>query len=479
MSEQTNLYKILQSLRQAVGDGYRELTKEGSATLNVSYAKCTVDDKWIVAIERGLDFVGKAIDEERRFIRSEGEVQPIEKVKRISKESIQHLARHGEFISRETNFDDNIVPDKLYTVERLNDYATYENRFLYRLLTTVKSFVSARYEPIAKATSSFSGKLDANLQLDFGVRKLNIAIDLLDERQNDDYLLSLCDAAERLANILRTVDFYLSTPLMVELSKVDMVQTVITKNNVLKMDKNFKLAVALYDYLLSYEGDGYSVEYSTQTLEVSEDVEALCLLLSFSDYVNALELSDGLASECEKERREQLEQLKRRFAEGDGAYLLVLQQRSELLDAAEPQIEQLKQTLSVQIQQTEQTQEQLQSVLAEKQSILQKCAEAISGYSDRLAQSKILLQNTITEFETVQNKLQEENLLLKAQLAVLATDKKTPTKKEFDELEGLYNALGRIVKKKWKSAKANIRNQARDDLKKQIFGKSKDNGDKQ
>ena len=86
---------------------------------------CTIDEDWVNEIEKGLDFIEKAIKEERQFILSQGEVVPIEKVKNFSKESVKHLAKHAELITREQD-DDEIVPDSLYTVERLNDYKVYE-----------------------------------------------------------------------------------------------------------------------------------------------------------------------------------------------------------------------------------------------------------------------------------------------------------------------------------------------------------------
>ena len=56
---------------------------------------CTVDEEWINVIEEGLVFVEKAIREERQFIYSNGEVVPIEKIKSVSKDSVQHLAKHS------------------------------------------------------------------------------------------------------------------------------------------------------------------------------------------------------------------------------------------------------------------------------------------------------------------------------------------------------------------------------------------------
>ena len=114
------------ALRRAIAEA-----PSSEERITVSRTVCTVEEDWICAIEEGLVHIEKAIAEDRQFIHSNGEVVPIEKVKQVSKESVRHLARHSDLITREPRGDD-IIPDKLYTVERLNDYAVYENRFLYK-----------------------------------------------------------------------------------------------------------------------------------------------------------------------------------------------------------------------------------------------------------------------------------------------------------------------------------------------------------
>ena len=69
--------------------------------LTVSRHICTVETDWMDTIEAGLEFVEKAIREERQFIHSNGEVMPIEKVKHVSRESVEHLARHSNLITKE------------------------------------------------------------------------------------------------------------------------------------------------------------------------------------------------------------------------------------------------------------------------------------------------------------------------------------------------------------------------------------------
>ena len=112
--------------------------------LLVKRAVCIIDEEWVNEIEKGLVYIEKAIKEERQFILSNGEVIPIEKVKGISRHSIEHLSRHSNLITRYDGGDD-IVPDGLYTVEKLTDYTVYENKFLYMLLCYLRDFISISY----------------------------------------------------------------------------------------------------------------------------------------------------------------------------------------------------------------------------------------------------------------------------------------------------------------------------------------------
>ena len=129
-------YRALRAYRGVTAnrqcEDFRRVVAEANTEndeITVSRNICTVEEDWMDAIEAGLVFVEKAIREERQFIHSNGEVLPIEKVKHVSKESVQHLARHSNLITKERRGED-MIPDHLYSVEKLNDYAVYENRFL-------------------------------------------------------------------------------------------------------------------------------------------------------------------------------------------------------------------------------------------------------------------------------------------------------------------------------------------------------------
>lgn len=345
---------------------------DGNERITVTRMICTVDEAWIDAIEAGLVHIEKAIKEERQFIYSNGEVIPIEKVKHVSKDSVEHLARHAELITRAPEGED-LIPDKLYTVERLSDYAVYENRFLYMLLCYLRDFVTLRYQKILELTNRYEGHLTLDKEIAAFGRTVTVKLDLTDHRQDDPYLREHNPAKtliDRMDLILKTVLAFLSTPLMESAGKAALLKPPITKTNVLKMDNNFKGAVALYDYIIAYEGDGYTVTEDNREIApfgdaLREDMAEAELLLGELTYRYGLDITPALKANLERDenaarqtelkaRADALELLRRRL-ERDGeapeTYILELEKltrtlRHELdrLDPLYAELDQRKQT---------------------------------------------------------------------------------------------------------------------------------------
>ncbi len=465
MSDLTNIYRLMSRLRRVTDNGDEQADIRQKCS--VSYVTCIVDESWIERIEQGMNFVGKAIDEERRFIRVNGEVQPIEKVRKVSKESVQHLARHSDLITHEQQQD--IVPDKLYTVERLNDYATYENRFLYRLLVTTRDFIATRYAGIVRATGEYVGKLNAEARLSLPKHTVQFTLTLNDERRDD--LGRNAELIERLEKLTRSVRFYLDTPLMTDIAKEAAVNAVITKNNVLKMDRNFKEAVDLYEYLMGYKGDGYEICEKHSDIDITRDINMLSDLTSYALYVRGLGLEEQLERETDASDRLGVEQIRKRSAE---EYLLALEERSDRLNAAEARITEMQRDAA-------ELSEQCDTLNAERQALIDKLTaererteRTVEEYTSRLADTERRLEEDVRALRDSLDRLEENNLRLKAQVAALSGSSDS----SFDELEMQYEALGRLLETEWKGVKRQLRRQANSELKRQLFGKSENNGDK-
>ena len=250
-----NHARLMQSVQKASAQNDR---------LETIRTRCIIDETWIIAIEQALPFIEKAIREDRQFIRQEGEIVRIEKAKKVSKASVSHLARHSDLITHlPENESDPLLPDKIFITENESNYAVYENRFLYMLLCYTRDFVELRYAKISELGNTYRGALRISKHVEIGKRTLSFDATLNEVIKNDplseeDRLSN--EMIERLEAIRVQITALLLTPLMNEVSKTPMIRPPITRTNVLRMDNNFKRAVELYDYLSTYEGDGYSIE---------------------------------------------------------------------------------------------------------------------------------------------------------------------------------------------------------------------------
>ena len=360
---QTTAYRDCEKLNQA----FSRIGENTIDVIKVSRAECTVDEEWVRRIEQGLVHIEKAIKEERQFIRSNGEVIPIEKVRHVSKESVEHLAKHSNLLTRKPEAGKDIIPDQLYTVERLNDYAVYENRFLYMLLCYLRDFITLRYNNIMEIVGRYEGEIKVEKEVTVGKQKLTYSVYMHDERRDDEYLRehnSSKHNIDRISLILKTVLAFLNTPLMEYSAKAPLLKPPITKTNVLKMNNNFKGAVALYDYIITYDKPGYSVEYIVNEMnpyeqEVAEEVSEAGIMLSFLTYEHGLGIENDLKAAYEeeelirraieiKQKQEELEMMKLRLAkagENIEEYTLALEKQVKLLLHDNERIEPLEREL--------------------------------------------------------------------------------------------------------------------------------------
>lgn len=317
---------------------YRKLTKENSESAHLRAAILggslepdkivstqyivSVDSDWVDALEKGLVYVAKAVKEERQFIRRNGEVVPIEKAKAVSRASVEHLARHSNYISHvpEEGSSDDLIPDKILLVEKLSDYAVYENRFLYALLLFLNDFIAVRLNQITDLANKYLAHTSIKKDVTFGKRHLVYTVDFDETSRDDPYRQadqSTQAVIDRILAEQHEVTMLLNTPLMKEVAKAPLVHAPITKTNVLKMNPNFKASLVLWDFVTSYNKKGYGVQERPSVISpfpelVGDEFAELLALTSFLTYENANGLREELLKRYQEEekRRQKEEQQK-------------------------------------------------------------------------------------------------------------------------------------------------------------------------
>ncbi len=361
--EQISKDKELCALFDAVKRASRDDDK-----LEAERSFCIVEEDWVEKIEKELVFVAKAIEEDRQFIIQNGEVLPIEKIRKVSNASVRHLAKHSNQITREPEEGEDILPEKLYMVENLTDFAVYENRFLYMLLCYLRDFINLRLGEILEVGSTYRAKMVVKKDISIKKRRITLLTELFDEDKNDPLSekFSSAPVISRIESAAHLVSSLLMTPLMREVSKVPMIKPPITKTNVLRMNNNFIHAMDLYHFLTSYNKKGYRVEKIKRSIvpltdEIIDDFTAVFALKVFLEYKHGNKLEETLRQEFEKENEQinsekeaqilnKLALLRERAKScGLDEYLLQLEERNRSLEGVNSKLKETK----IKLEQTE------------------------------------------------------------------------------------------------------------------------------
>ena len=262
-------------------DFYTEfMNKAKSGNSEVSYTHRFIDKqidlRWVEAIEDAIIPLDTIIRNPRRFIVQEEEIVNIELARKISPESIRHLAQHTNMIAKVE--DDTVTPNKILNIFKEESFETYENRFIYTLLINLQYFISKRLQAINDSVDgnnltsilfkdSFSiGKENVKCSFEMTIDSPGFKMDanLLDV---DPEKLSKFQRVERIKKIL--YDFQ-NSPLIKSLSGCALVRPPIMRTNVLQKNPDFKKAKALWDFIETYRESGFSIEV-TETNEIPSD----------------------------------------------------------------------------------------------------------------------------------------------------------------------------------------------------------------
>lgn len=477
------------------------LLRSDTAGEHFSFSLCTCDIEtdWIEHIEEALPFIERAIRENRQFIMRQGETLPIEKIRRVSKTSVEHLARHSELITREPPEGGDIIPEKLYMTENISTYAVYENRFLYMLLCYVKDFTEIKHARITEIINSFSSELEyekniaeKNRRISFSLKFTETSADGTAEIDPDTD-----NALYRMKAIIASVDTLLKTNLMIEVSSAPMLKPPISRTNVLLQNPCFAASVELYDYLNAYTGDGFSVtnlgrESGGLTAAARGDCAELVALTSYLTYANGglYELLEDRYEEEERERireekrfrDERLQALKKKMSSVDGAtleYIFALEEKCRENDAEIVKLTEGHELTLLANQKLAEAEKIRSDAELELGKLHGKISELEAKNADDAQKHRIELERAKKEASALMSELEELNNRFRGEYSALAeeyhlasarlraqngeSDEDFSSKEDFARLEAEYRAFTSFFEKQWSLAKKRIR---RDSLRK-------------
>lgn len=272
---------------------YRRLDRIESSSFDLS---------WIERIEDALPDLGTIINNPRRNTKEVQNLVPVELVRKVNAETVQHLASHTAYIKSIAENGD-VIPSKLLNIGTEDDLHTYENRFVATLIRRLVLFVEKRYEYVKTFGElkhheilSFKNESDVN------GKKVNIEtkVTVITPKKDPEAIKSN-DYIERIKLRREYILYYYNSPFRRELKTEKNVRAPILQTNIIRKNPLYHKCYELFLFLASYNrlGVGYSVKEDFALFD-GDDIARL----------NVLRLANYLALQG-KDRPEKVRQKQR------------------------------------------------------------------------------------------------------------------------------------------------------------------------
>ena len=450
----------------------------------------TVDQSWLTKCEEALPHIKEAIDQCRSLLKKDGEVVRIDRAKRPSKDSVTHLARHSNLI-KSVKDDGMPEPEEIYITENDEEYAVYENRFLYMALSYTYSFISVRYEKMAHLSSESGVSLCINRSRRNENKSLSYRLELSETSNGSDSASDLYhqQTMAKIRGIMNVISGFLSAPLMKRVSSAPRLQPPVVRTNIIKNNVHFAAVYELYTFLSSYTGDGFAVKNDAKNeRKIPKRLsDALCDIASmqyFILYQGAFDGWDDSESACEEEeserRGEELRRLKLDVEAARDALLSGKKTKEEYIELLEKSnakltgaCEDAGEEMSVLRKKDREQRRQIIKLSAEYDMITDKMKKAAEDAEQRIREGAVraerfysersdnIIAERKEEFEQREREYKAEIDLLNGRLRAYGVmdgeRERIDGREAFIRLEREHKALDDYYKAEWAKAKKRIR----------------------
>ena len=223
-----------------------------------------IDLKWVEEIEACIIPLDNIIRVPRKFIVQEEEIVPIERARKITNESIRHLAQHTNMIAKVEG--DDVTPNQILNVFREESYEVYENRFVFTLMQNLVRFIDVRYNVLFNISDD-DNMASLKMQSDFtrGREKVQYKLEVSAQSAGTEVGGEAgpdgenATAFQRIERVKRIINEYANSSFMKELRNCVPVRPPIMRTNAIQKNPNFRACLKLWQFIQSYNELGYEI----------------------------------------------------------------------------------------------------------------------------------------------------------------------------------------------------------------------------
>jgi len=248
-----NQFELYEKSNPVINDTFNE-NIEAQLDVHIDIKKKELNtEEWIEMILFSIPYLYKALEMHHKVIVTEEEIVKIELIKKVSVDTVKHLAKHPNYVEDIDEETDEVTPKKLLEAHKEENFVTYENRFLYTLVLLINDFINYKKSKgllaegeknIRKVAYEAKSKVDKQ-RITIKSEVMIDASDLSDKTEQNRKIM------EGLAKIEEGLDQLYQTEIFKTLSsaRATLVKPPLKMTNVLLKNVNFQYAVKLWNYL--------------------------------------------------------------------------------------------------------------------------------------------------------------------------------------------------------------------------------------
>ena len=277
LTKQDNFYEYM---HDAITSGKNEFS------LYHRFFEKNIDLRWVDAIESCIIPLDNIIRNPRKFIVQEEEIVAIERARKITAESVRHLAQHTNLIARVE--EDTVTPHHILNVFREESFEIYENRFIFTLIKQLEWFIQNRYDTLIALSEDEdmnSLKMESKIQKGNEVVtfKMEIATQSLGDISSDSSTHR--SVFDRIVRIKTVIDEFVHSKFMKEMHNCTPVKPPIMRTNVILKNPDFRACLALWQFIQSYDEVGYEIKVKEFDEIVSDEYRDDLYTMMTNNYI--------------------------------------------------------------------------------------------------------------------------------------------------------------------------------------------------
>ena len=247
-------------------------SSKNTFAVNRKIMEKSVDVSWVDAIEEGLKHLDTVLRNPRVTIEDVEEVVPIALSRKITVESVKHLAQHTDLIQDYDPVTNTITPSKVLNVHKEESMMTYENKFINTLVDRLYVFIIRRYEKlqeVAKDEEVFSLSYNTDVDDKMG-KQMSVSLKL----ETTDSLETVNESGltvwERVENLKKAVEGYKGSYFCQAMGSVYIRPPVMRTNAIMK-NVDLKACLTLWQFIEGYDKVGYEIKVVDTAQKLDED----------------------------------------------------------------------------------------------------------------------------------------------------------------------------------------------------------------